>query len=94
MEETQKAGNAKARMRENVDRKMEEDERARKRTKGGEEEKGEVVCDKTNMEDDEALEETRGKRKRGGRCGSGRLRGDRGDDEWRSGRMGRSRGGR
>ena len=65
MEWTQKAKNAKARMREYVDRKMEEDEHARKRKKGDEEEKGEVVCEKTNVEGDETTEETREKRKRG-----------------------------
>ena len=52
-------------MREYVDRKMEEDEHARKRKKGDEEEKGEVVCEKTNVEGDETMEETREKRKRG-----------------------------
>ena len=62
---TQKARNAKARMREHVDRKMEEDERVRKRKKEDEEEKGEVVCDKMNEEGDETLEDTREKRKRG-----------------------------
>ena len=56
MEGTQKARNAKARMRQYVDRK---------RKKGDEEEKGDVVCDKTNMEGDETMEETREKRKRG-----------------------------
>ena len=44
---------------------MEEDEHARKRKKGDEEEKGEVVCEKTNVEVDETMEETREKRKRG-----------------------------
>ena len=52
-------------MREYVDRKMEEDEHARKRRKGDEEEKGEVVCDKMNVEGDETMEERREKRKRG-----------------------------
>ena len=65
MEGTQKAKNAKARIREYVGRKMEEDEHARKRKKGDEEEKGEVVCEKTNVEGDETMEETREKRKRG-----------------------------
>ena len=44
---------------------MEEDEHARKRKKGDEEEKGEVVYDKMNVEGDETMEETREKRKRG-----------------------------
>ena len=56
MEGIQKARNAKARMRQYVDRK---------RKKGDEEETGDVVCDKTNMEGDETMEETREKRKRG-----------------------------
>ena len=62
---TQKAKNAKVRLRECVDRKMEEDEHARKRKKGDEEEKGEVVCEKMNVEGDGTMEKTREKRKRG-----------------------------
>ena len=42
-----------------------EQEHARKRKKGEEEEKGEVVCDKMNVEGDTTMEETREKRKRG-----------------------------
>ena len=66
MEGTQKAMNAKARMREYVGKKMEEDEQARKRKKGGEkEEKGEVVSDKMDVEGDKMMEEAREKKKRG-----------------------------
>ena len=43
--------------------KMEEDEHARKKVH--EEERGEVVCEKMNVEGDETMEETREKRKRG-----------------------------
>ena len=52
LEETQKARHAKARMRQYVDRK---------RKKGDEEETGDVVCDKTNMEGDEPMERDKGK---------------------------------
>ena len=65
MEGTQKAKNAMARMRLFVDRKMEEGEHARKRKKGDEEEKDEVVCEKMNVEGAGTMEETREKRKRG-----------------------------
>ena len=65
MEGTQKAKNAKARMREYVDRKMEEDEQARKRRREMRRRKAKLFCEKTNVEGDETMEETREKRKRG-----------------------------
>ena len=66
MEGTQKAMNAKARVREYVEKKMEGDEQARKRKKGEEkEEKGEVVSDKMNVKGDKMMEEARERRKRG-----------------------------
>ena len=66
IEGTHKAMNAKARMREYVEKKIEEDEHAKKSKKGEEkEEKGEVVSDKMNVEGDNMMEEAREKRKRG-----------------------------
>ena len=58
MEETQKSKNAKARMREYVDKKMEEVEQARKRKKDEKEERSEEVNDTMNVEGDRTMEET------------------------------------
>ena len=64
MEGTQKAKNAKARMREYVGKNIEEDEQVTKK-KDEKEEKGEEVNKKTNVEGDKTIKEEREKWKRG-----------------------------